>query len=219
MSTTSIKSTPKLIVSDFARYELFLKVLEDRKNGIFKKEDDPILQNMIPYIYFTCDRDPEAVEPAINPLIYWYFWWVNEATSEVFDCIKPIPDAYVWTKRISDANLENYLTSLGIFPTVPRERTPVTLSSDEARQPSTTRDVEVEINFKFSSILSLNATATISYSTDGTTWSTGLVVSKNIALAANDTEPVTFIVPVGSFYKINLSNSEVTIDQIYELTL
>lgn len=235
MSKKLEKSTPQMIVSDKVKYDLILSGKASRAE----------IQSP-PYIYFADTRDPTSDEPDINPVIYWAFWWINLATGDIFDCTSPVAGNYYWTKRINNVNiisilnmivpgivssilqstLPSLLTSLlpailptlHVFPQENRQRTIISYIAGTSRKPNDDRDVEVSINLKFSTVLSLNASATIQFSQDGTTWNTGPTDSKNIILTSNFTDPVTgFTVPMGTYYRILLSGTGISIDQVSEL--
>lgn len=174
------------------------------------------------FIYYTCDRDPTGSEPLVYNNIpgLTIFWW-NTVSNNWFRCINNTADSMVWVKIADSGNFSDMLSDAGVSVPVSRIRTLRNSPAfNTAYRPSTTRDVEVNFTLNVTSILSFSSTVNIQISLDNSNWTTISSIVRNLSLAVNLNDLITFTVPVGSYYRIvQAAGSVASIVSIYELLL
>lgn len=189
--------------------------------AIEDKISDPILVDVFPFLYYTCDRDPTSTEPVISsipfPSLSYFFWW-NKITNDVFDCIDVTAEDLKWNKRVSNLNFLSVLQQTGIIPPISRVHT--SLSSPEfgtSYQPSIINDVEITVNIGFSAVLSLSCEIDLDISEDNINWTTICKIKRQFTLASNLFDCITKIIPVSSYFRIIQTGSGGSIDSIFYL--
>jgi hypothetical protein len=149
-----------------------------------------------------------------------FYWW-NTTTNDIFVCQNGSATPLVWWKQVSSLNIESTLSSLGFSPPVARSRTQRSSPAfSTSYRPSTTTDTEINITLNFTGLVSLNSQVDIQTSIDNSTWVTIFPVKTTVSLALNTNYPITFTLPVGSYYRLVQSvGTQATIVSIYELTV
>lgn len=181
---------------------------------------DPVLQTSYWVGYYQCDRDPTSSEPLCYTGIPDFLepWW-NTASGDIFFCVDNTPNAMVWNKLITNANIVDILTALGVYQSTNRpyvQRSSPAFST--SYQPSTTSDTLVALTLNFTGLLSLSSTVNIEVSQDNSTWQTIFSIVKSLSIGGNENDPVNFTVPIGSHYRIvQAAGTAASIVSIYEL--
>lgn len=101
-------------------------------------------------------------------------------------------------------------------------RLPTTVSSpafDTAYQPSLTKDTHVSVNLEFTGVLSLSDEVDVQLSLDGSAWQSEQSIGFNLSSGFDAKFPLSFICPVGCYYKLALSGSGISILSIKELQI
>lgn len=68
---------------------------------------DPVLagDGNNPFLYYTCDRDPTATEPDVDPAVIsagYMFFWKNTDTGDLFSHASGFSGSMIW-KKLSPA--------------------------------------------------------------------------------------------------------------------
>lgn len=173
-----------------------------------------------PFLYYTCDRDPTSSEPLVynNISDLLIFWW-NTTSKNLFWCTDNTASSMVWRNYVDSGNISSIISSMGLTPSVARNRTQRNSPAfSTSYRPSTTSDTEVNLTLNINALLAFSSTVNIQTSPDNTNWTTIFSVVRNLAIAANLNDGYTFTVPVGSYYRVvQASGSVSSIVSIYEL--
>ncbi len=181
----------------------------------------PTLETGYWFGYWRDTRDPTATE-AVPPMLvnvpnFLEIWW-NQSSGEVFFCPDNTQDAMVWQKNITDANLSDALTSIGLNINTNRSYTTRSTPAFATNYtPSTTNDTFVVANISQTSVLL--GSAAVNAVIGGVT----IANASLSGVAATQTNSLSFIVPANSTYQITQSATGVgasnSILSIRELSL
>lgn len=187
----------------------------------------PVYQGNNPYIYFTCDRAPTAIEADVSvigiPTDYYTFWW-DQVNKNMYQMMDGTAGALVWHLVVTPANIASVMSG-ATSSKLNTARSYSTRSSPAfgtSYTPSATNDTLVIASVSASN--TLLTTSTINFQINpGTGLATVAPFSASgIVVGVGLVQPHTFsvIVPANSSYAITSAGSGTnTLLSIKELTL